>query len=128
MPRPPHTYPCTATGAVLTRRGADSLRVALGTHALGFWETNREKGLGALKVCRHCGQRKKAGEFRRSRQNRDGLSSWCAECHNEANRRWRDANRERMNEARRVVPRFVYDPERKTYVPNPDPRAKSKVR
>ena len=41
---------------------------------------------------------------------RDGLSSWCAACHREATRRWRGGHREEINEARRVVPRFVYDP------------------
>jgi len=60
------------------------------------------------KVCSRCGQRKAAGEFRRNRRNRDGLSSWCAACHNEATRRWREENRDRLNEARRVVPRYVY--------------------
>jgi hypothetical protein len=82
----------------------------------------------AVKVCKHCGQRKEPGKFRRSRRNRDGLSSWCGNCHNEATRRWREANKERINAARRVVPRFVYDAESRSTVPNPDPRPKSKVR
>jgi hypothetical protein len=81
----------------------------------------------AAKICSHCGQRKPAKEFRRNRRNRDGLSSWCAECHNEATRRWREANRERMNEARRVVPRYVYL-ENVGRVENPSKRPKSKVR
>jgi hypothetical protein len=57
---------------------------------------------------------------------RDGLSSWCAECHRQANRDYREANRDRLNEARRVVPRYVYVDG--GYVPNPSPRPKSKVR
>jgi hypothetical protein len=82
----------------------------------------------AVKICKHCGQRKKEAEFRRSRRNRDGLSSWCGNCHNEATRRWREANRDKINAQRRVVARYVYDPESTTYVPNPSPRPKSKVR
>ena len=59
---------------------------------------------------------------------RDGLSSWCAACHREATRRWRADHRDEINEARRVVPRFVYDPASRRTVPNPSPRPKSKVR
>jgi hypothetical protein len=81
-----------------------------------------------VKVCKHCGQRKERGDFRLNTRNRDGLSSWCSECHNGATRRWRKANRERINAARRVVPRYVYDAELKRTVPNPDLRPKSKVR
>lgn len=81
-----------------------------------------------MKICKHCGQWKKDDEFRRNRRNRDGLSSWCAECHNEATRRWREENRERINAAGRVVPRYVYDPVSRSTVANPDPRPKSKVR
>jgi hypothetical protein len=57
---------------------------------------------------------------------RDGLSSWCAECHRQAHRDWREANRNRLNEARRVVPRYVYVDGK--LAENPDPRPKSKVR
>jgi hypothetical protein len=85
-------------------------------------------GRNAVKICKHCGQRKEPGEFRRNRRNRDGLSSWCSLCHNEATRRRRGENRERINAAKRVVPRYVFDPESKSTVPNPDPRPKSKVR
>jgi post-segregation antitoxin (ccd killing protein) len=81
-----------------------------------------------LKVCRHCGQRRKEAKFPRSRRSKDGLSSWCRACHVEATRRWREENRERINRDARVVPRYVYDPESKSTVPNPDPRPKSKVR
>jgi hypothetical protein len=35
---------------------------------------------------------------------RDGLASWCRECCREANRRWRAANREAYNAARRKGP------------------------
>jgi len=92
-------------------------------------QVSAKKTVGnAVKVCKHCGQRKESREFRRNPGNRDGLSSWCSECHNEATRRWREANRDKINAARRVVPRYVYDPGGKTYVPNPSSRPKSKVR
>jgi hypothetical protein len=81
-----------------------------------------------MKVCKRCRQQKESEEFRRNGRNRDGLSPWCSECHNEATRRWREANRETINAQRRVIGRFVYDLESRTYVPNPDPRPKSKVR
>lgn len=80
------------------------------------------------KTCRKCGETKEAGEYRRNGRMRDGLSSWCAICHREATRRWRAEHREELNLYRRVVSAFVYDPELKTYVPNPSPRPKSKVR
>ena len=41
-----------------------------------------------------CGATKEAAEFRANRRMRDGLSSWCAECHNAASRRWRDRQRD----------------------------------
>jgi hypothetical protein len=47
-----------------------------------------------------------AEEFRRNPRTRDGLSSWCAACHNERNRRWREENPEPVeayNEARRLA-------------------------
>ena len=45
----------------------------------------------------------------------------CAACHREATRRWRADHRDEINEARRVVPRFVYDPVSRRTVPNPSP-------
>jgi hypothetical protein len=65
------------------------------------------------KACTRCGDAKEPAEFPRNKRTRDGLSSWCRSCH---------------NEARRVVARYVYDAELKRTVPNPDPRPKSKVR
>ena len=81
-----------------------------------------------MKTCRKCGTEKKQSEFRLNRRMRDGLSSWCAACHREATRRWRADHRDEINEARRVVPRFVYDPASRRTVPNPSPQPKSKVR
>jgi hypothetical protein len=79
------------------------------------------------KTCTKCGETKEAGEFRRNRRMRDGLSSWCAGCHCEADRRYREQNRDRINEVRRVVPRYIYDAVMRATVPNPSPRPKSKV-
>jgi hypothetical protein len=41
------------------------------------------------KSCRKCGEEKPSPEFRSNPRCSDGLSSWCAECHNEASRLWR---------------------------------------
>jgi hypothetical protein len=80
------------------------------------------------KTCRKCGEEKEAAEFPRNSRTRDRLSSWCKSCHREATRRYREANREELNERRRVVPRFVFDTETMTTVPNPSPGKKSKLR
>jgi hypothetical protein len=45
-----------------------------------------------MKTCRNCQEQKPQAEFRRNQQSRDGLSSWCGSCHNEATRRWRANN------------------------------------
>jgi hypothetical protein len=51
------------------------------------------------KTCRKCGETKEAVEFRANRRMAGGLSSWCADCHNPASRRWRDRQRELVAEA-----------------------------
>lgn len=51
------------------------------------------------KVCRHCGVAKDEALFPPNPRTRDGLSSWCSECHNEAS--WR--SREKADERRRVA-------------------------
>jgi hypothetical protein len=51
------------------------------------------------KRCRKCGEDKPCPEFRSNPRCRDGLSSWCAECHNEATRLWRKRRREAEWEA-----------------------------
>lgn len=59
----------------------------------------------------HCGQRKEPAEFPRNKRTRDQAGSWCRAC---------------VNEARRVVPKWVYlDGVRQL---NPSKRPKSKVR
>ena len=63
------------------------------------------------KTCTRCGKAKEPADFPRDKRMRDGLNSWC----------WRS-----HNEARRVVPQYVYLDG--ATVPNPDPRPKSKVR
>jgi hypothetical protein len=64
-----------------------------------------------LKVCKHCGLRKPAGEFRKNPRCRDGLSSWCAACHRSAVRDWRSRNRERENARNRERYRAKRDEE-----------------
>lgn len=41
------------------------------------------------KRCRKCGEEKPSPAFRSNPRCSDGSSSWCAECHNEATRLWR---------------------------------------
>jgi hypothetical protein len=56
-------------------------------------EKKREK-CDDMKKCRHCGQVKRTQEFRRNARCRDGLSSWCADCHVQATRAYRQRRRE----------------------------------
>ena len=63
------------------------------------------------KACTKCGEEKEPAGFPGNKRTRDGLGSWCRAC---------------VNEARRVVPRWVYSDG--VRVENPDPRPKSKVR
>ena len=62
------------------------------------------------KTCTRCGEAKKQAEFPRNKRTRDGLGSWCRAC---------------VNEARRVVLRYVYLDG--ATVSNLSPRPKSKV-
>jgi hypothetical protein len=48
-----------------------------------------------MKACRHCGQQKPTSEFPGNRRCRDGLSSWCRDCHDEATLRSRAKRAER---------------------------------
>jgi hypothetical protein len=52
-----------------------------------------------VKRCRKCGQVKRLHELRRNDHCRDGLSSWCADCHVEATRAYRQRRREAEAEA-----------------------------
>jgi hypothetical protein len=52
-----------------------------------------EKTAVKEKTCSHCGQRKEPAEFPRNKRTSDQLRSWCRAC---------------VNEARRVVPKWVY--------------------
>jgi hypothetical protein len=53
-----------------------------------------EKKGQVTKRCRKCGEEKPSPAFRSNPRCSDGLSSWCAECHNEATRLWRQRRRE----------------------------------
>jgi 5-methylcytosine-specific restriction endonuclease McrA len=48
-----------------------------------------------MKTCKRCQQAKPAEAFGPSR-NRDGLASWCRQCHRERGSEWAKANRERL--------------------------------
>jgi hypothetical protein len=60
-----------------------------------------------MKTCRHCGKQKSAEEFRPSSHHADGLGSWCASCHADRARRWREENRDKVD-ARNAARREEY--------------------
>ena len=49
------------------------------------------------KICRRCQTAKPATEFRVDPRYRDGLSSWCCQCHRERNSTWAKENRKRLS-------------------------------
>ena len=51
------------------------------------------------KVCRKCGESKASSAFPANSRVRDGLSSWCRECHREASRAFRVRQRVLVMEA-----------------------------
>lgn len=48
------------------------------------------------KICRRCSTEKPAVEFRFDPRYRDGLASWCKECHRQRNSVWARENRGRL--------------------------------
>jgi hypothetical protein len=50
-----------------------------------------------MKRCSKCGQIKQETEFVKSKKSKDGLASYCKECHNRWARAWRSKNREKVN-------------------------------
>ena len=55
-----------------------------------------------MKRCRNCSQVKRSDEFRSNARCRDGLSSWCSDCHNAATRGYRARIREAEAQAREL--------------------------
>ena len=91
--------PRQGVGAV-NQRDADSERPAASHSRVLFsknWGPNpkTERTAGRVKVCRHCGQEKPTNDFRPNPRCRDGLSSWCASCHDEASARSKEKRAER---------------------------------
>jgi 5-methylcytosine-specific restriction endonuclease McrA len=64
-------------------------------------EKKREKG-ESVKRCRNCSQVKRSDQFRSNAHCRDGLSSWCSDCHNAATRGYRARIREAEAQAREL--------------------------
>jgi hypothetical protein len=59
-----------------------------------------------MKTCSRCQTSKPLARYSPAPRNRDGLSSWCRDCANAANRRWRASNPGYLaaaNDARRVI-------------------------
>jgi hypothetical protein len=55
----------------------------------------------ARKKCCHCRGSKLLSDFPRNSHTRDGLSSWCKDCHYAATREWRNRKREASQDAER---------------------------
>jgi len=49
-----------------------------------------------MKTCKRCRASKPNEAFHTFSRNRDGLDSWCAQCHRERNSEWAKENRERL--------------------------------
>ena len=47
-----------------------------------------------MKSCTKCGMTKSVNEFNKSRQNNDGLHSYCKSCKSEYQKKWRKVNRD----------------------------------
>jgi hypothetical protein len=63
--------------------------------APGFRERNSRETV----VCRKCGEAKRCDEFKPNPRKRNGLSSYCRDCHNAATRSWREEQRALVREA-----------------------------
>ncbi len=57
--------------------------------------------LNELKRCRRCGESKTVLEFAFNKRRREGLSSWCQDCHNERTREWRAQKRRQADDQAR---------------------------
>jgi hypothetical protein len=55
-----------------------------------------------LKACKRCSQCKPLSSFRADPRYRDGVGSWCIECHRGRNSDWAKENRKRLNEKARL--------------------------
>lgn len=62
-----------------------------------------------MKLCFKCNKEKSLSEFGKDKYKKDGISSWCKECCNERNKKWKAANSEKVNKYKR-----------KYYAANPD--------
>lgn len=51
-----------------------------------------------MKTCRKCGETKEFELFHKSKQNKDGLHSYCKECSRKNTAKWKEKNRKRSRE------------------------------
>ena len=80
----------------MKRGGVSLLQGAPDTLYTDSGERNCEKPSNEAKTCRKCVETKPIGLFRCNPKMRDGLSSWCAECHTDATARWRRENPQKV--------------------------------
>ena len=68
---------------------------------------DKNKLISENKTCSKCRTERPATTkfFPRDKKCKDGLSSWCRECHRKPNRQWREQNREKCREAGRKYSR-----------------------
>ena len=65
-------------------------------------EVDYQALLNELKTCRHCGVPKTVLDFARNAKTRNGLSSWCRECHVARTAQWRADKRDEAENRRRA--------------------------
>jgi hypothetical protein len=63
-----------------------------------------------LKRCSQCNEDKPKTEFKKAKGTVDGLGSWCLPCRREYQRKWRAANRDKVD-AQNARRRVGYRPE-----------------
>lgn len=63
---------------------------------IGAWGVKVEP---KAKPCTHCGATKEPSDFPDNGKCRDGKSSWCRGCHNQASREWRRRQRPQAQQA-----------------------------
>lgn len=79
-------------------------------------ENKTEKPKVTEKKCIKCDQIKNANLFNKSKETRDGLSSWCKECNAEYQKQYNEKNRDKLNEFKRKNGYTTYTYQKKYYI------------
>lgn len=79
-----------------------------------------------MKVCRKCDQILKIENFGRSKQNKDGLKSYCKSCKRAESKKWRDKNKKKCKKYRESIKDKQVEYNKKYRVENKNKIAKKK--